>query len=97
VALPVKDAVERDADFGAAVEELVRRLQVAQGRGLGGVSPAGIGFRHAHAMLNLNVVATRGYRRECLDHMLILGEWHLCGVHRHRFVGLANPRLPISG
>jgi hypothetical protein len=45
VALAVEDAVERDAVFGVAVEELVRQLQAAQGGGLsaeaGGVAVGG--------------------------------------------------------
>jgi hypothetical protein len=46
VALAVEDAAERDADFGAAVEELVRQLQAAQRRGpvsaeAGGVAVGG--------------------------------------------------------
>jgi hypothetical protein len=44
VALAVEDAAERDVDFAAAIEELVRRLQAAQGgvsAGTGGVAVGG--------------------------------------------------------
>ncbi|MFC0432259.1 hypothetical protein [Kutzneria buriramensis] len=44
VALAIEDATEHDAVFGAAIEELVRRLQAAQGgasAGAGGVAVGG--------------------------------------------------------